>query len=156
MNIKSFALIMLAVASLGIVTKAPAADTPALMPPVKSVYDHYLKIQAQLAQDSLKGVDEHADAIAKAVQGDTMKMLPSSVADQADKLAKAKDLPAAREAFKPLSNSLIKYLADHKTPKGQYYKVYCPMADANWLQAEKKIQNPYLGKAMLDCGEIKE
>jgi hypothetical protein len=30
------------------------------------------------------------------------------------------------------------------------------MADATWLQADKKIQNPYLGKAMPDCGEIKE
>jgi hypothetical protein len=69
-----------------------------------------IKIQSQLAQDSLKGMDEHAHAIVKAVRGGTVKMLPSSVADQADKLAKAKDLPAAREAFKPLSISLI---SDH-------------------------------------------
>jgi hypothetical protein len=155
-NIRSLALIFLAATSLGIVANAPAEEVPGLMPPVKSVYDHYLEIQAELAHDSLKGVDEHANSIAKAVQGDAMKMLPSNVADQANKLAKARDLAAAREAFKPLSNSLIKYLSDHKVPHGVYYKVYCPMAGANWLQADKKIQNPYLGKAMLDCGEIKE
>jgi len=39
----------------------------ALMEPVKTVYDNYLKIQAELAKDSIKGVDEHANAIAKAV-----------------------------------------------------------------------------------------
>jgi hypothetical protein len=156
MKIRSLALILVAAASLGIVAKAVASDSAALMPAVKSVYEHYFKIQAQLAQDSLKGVDEHAGAIAKAVQGDTTKMLPSSVAGQADKLAKAKDLGAAREAFQPLSDSLIKYLADHKVPKGTYHKVFCSMVNANWLQADTKIQNPYLGKSMPDCGEIKE
>jgi hypothetical protein len=128
----------------------------ALMEPVKSVYDNYLKIQAELAKDSIKGVDEHANAIAKAVKGDEMKMLPADVATQAEALAKAKDLKAAREAFKPLSTSLIKYLADNKVPKGTYYEAYCPMVKASWLQPDKSVKNPYMGKSMLTCGTIKE
>lgn len=130
-------------------------DQPALMEPVKSVLDHYLKIQTELTKDSIKGVDEHAAAIAKAVAGDEMKMLPADVAKQADALAKAKDLKAAREAFKPLSNSLIKYLADHKAGKGTYREAYCPMVKASWLQTDKEIRNPYMGKEMLTCGEFK-
>lgn len=130
-------------------------DEPALMEPVKSVYDSYLKIQTELVKDSLKGVTENATAIAKAVRGDTMKMLPSDVATQADALAQAKDLKSAREAFKPLSTSLIKYLADNKAGKGVYHEVYCPMAKANWLQSGKDIKNPYLGKEMPNCGELK-
>ena len=133
---------------------ARAADNPALMQPVKSVYDNYLKIQTALAGDSLSGVAENAGAITKAVQGDSMKMLPASVATEANAVAQAKDLKAARAAFKPLSDSLIKYLADHKA-KDAYVQVYCPMADANWLQADKKVNNPYLGKEMPTCGEIK-
>src|SRR5437899_7303324 len=86
-------------------------DDPALMEPVKSVLDHYLMIQTELAKDSIKGLDEHANAIAKAVAGDEMKMLSPDVAKQAGALAKAKDLKTARETFKPLSKSLIKYLA---------------------------------------------
>src|SRR5213593_2868743 len=78
----------------------------ALMEPVKSVLDHYLKIQAELAKDSLKGVDEHANAIAKAVKEDSTKLLSSEVAKQAEALGKAKDLKSAREADKPLSASL--------------------------------------------------
>jgi len=124
-----------------------------LMEPVKSVYDHYLAIQKELAKDSIKGVDEHA--IAKAVKGDDMKMLSPDVAKQAEALAKAKDLKAAREADKPLSASLIKYLAGNKAGKGVYHEAYCPMAKASWLQTEKSIKNPYMGKAMLGCGELK-
>ena len=131
------------------------ADEPALMEPVKSVLDHYLMIQTELAKDSVKGVDEHANAIAKAVNGDDMKMLSPVVAKQAETLAKAKDLKAARAAFKPLSASLVKYLADNKAGKGTYHEVYCPMAKASWLQEGTDIKNPYMGKEMLTCGSLK-
>jgi len=127
----------------------------ALMEPVKSVLDHYLKIQGELAKDSIKGVDEHAAAIAKAVKGDDMKMLSLEVAKQADTLAQAKDLKAARTAFKPLSGSLVKYLADNKAGKGTYHEAYCSMVKASWLQTGKTIKNPYMGKEMLSCGELK-
>lgn len=132
-----------------------AADIPALMQPVKSVYDHYLKIQTSLAKDSLKGVHEEADVIAKAVEADSMKMLPTEVASEAGKLGAAKDLKDARVAFKSLSESLIKYLADHKA-RGAYVEVYCPMAKAGWLQADKNVKNPYMGNAMSSCGVIKD
>jgi len=129
-----------------------AADNSTLTGPVKSVYDHYLKIQADLANDSLTGVAENANAITKAVQGDA-KMLPAEVGTQAEALAKARDLNAARTAFKPLSDGLIKYLADHKA-QSAYVEVYCPMARASWLQADRNVNNPYFGSAMSGCGQI--
>jgi hypothetical protein len=131
------------------------ADDSALMEPVKSVLDHYLTIQTNLVKDSIQGLEEHANAIAKAVKGDDMKMLSPDVAKQAETLAQTKDLKAAREAFKPLSASLIKYLADNKAGKGTYHKAYCPMVKASWLQTGKEIKNPYEGKEMPDCGELK-
>ena len=132
-----------------------AADNAALTQPVKSVLDHYLMIQAALATDSLKGVDENASAIAKAVRSDDRKMLSPDVAAQAEALAKATDLEAARAAFKPLSNSLIKYLADNKAGVGTYHEAYCPMAQASWLQTERDIKNPYMGSAMSSCGQFR-
>ena len=126
----------------------------ALMEPVKSVYDHYLAIQADLANNSLTGVTDNANAIAKAVQGDSMKMLPEGTATEAETLAKASDLETARTAFKSLSDTLIKYLADHQS-KDAYVQVYCPMARASWLQSDKNVKNPYMGKSMSECGEIK-
>jgi hypothetical protein len=155
MKLCSLALTLAAAAALLGNTAAGAADEPALMEPVKSVLHHYLTIQTNLASDTLKGLDEQAKAIAAAVKGDAMKMLSPDVARQAETLAQAKDLKGAREAFKPLSASLIKYLADKKAGKGVYHEVYCPMANASWLQMGKDIRNPYYGKEMLDCGEIK-
>jgi hypothetical protein len=114
-----------------------------------------LKVQAELAKDSIKDVADNANAIAKAVRGDEMKMLSPDVAKQAEKLAQASDLKTAREAFKPLSKSLIKYLADNKAGKSTYREAYCPMVKAGWLQTGKEIKNPYMGKEMLSCGEFK-
>jgi hypothetical protein len=135
--------------------KANSSVKPVFMEPVQSVYDGYFKAQGALAQDSLEGVSATASAMAKAIQGDSMKMLPPKVARQAEALAKAKTLAAARDALKPLSDSLIQYWKDQKPPATAYYVAYCPMAKASWLQTDKTIMNPYMGKAMIHCGEIK-
>ena len=150
-----FVALAVAAAPLTAISADDKKADEALMGPVKMVLDQYLMIQDELAKDSIKGVDEHAGAISKTVKGDDMKMLSPDVAKQADTLAKAKDLKAAREAFKPLSASLVKYLADNKAGQGTYHEAYCPMAKANWLQTGKAIKNPYMGKAMLGCGELK-
>ena len=155
MNLKTVTTILAAAVGLLFITTVRAADNAALMEPVKSVLDHYLMIQTELTKDSIKGLDEHANAIAKAVKGDSMKMLSPDVAKQAEALAKAKDIKAAREAFKPLSASLVKYLTDNKAGKGTYHEAYCPMVKASWLQTEKNITNPYMGKGMLTCGVLK-
>jgi Protein of unknown function (DUF3347) len=155
MKTKTLVLSLLAMTGVFLNTPLHAGDSPALMEPVKSVLDHYLSIQVELTKDSVKGVEEHANAIAKAVRGDEMKMLSPDVAKQAETLAKAKDLKATREAFKPLSASLVKYLADNKAGKGTYHEAYCPMAKASWLQTEKEVRNPYYGKEMLTCGTLK-
>ncbi len=122
--------------------------------PVQSVYDNYMKVQGVLANDSLEGVSATASAMAKAVRGDSMKMLPPKVAEQAEALAKAQNLANARAAFKGLSESLISYLKTQKLPAGSYYVAYCPMAKASWLQTDKTIINPYMGKSMVHCGQI--
>jgi hypothetical protein len=148
-------LTLLAASALLCATTLRAADDPALMGPVKSVLDHYLRVQDALTRDTTKGIEEDANIIANLVRGDDMKMLSSDIASQADALAKAKDLKAAREAFKPLSKSLIQYMTEKKAGTGVYHEVYCPMAKASWLQKGTDVRNPYYGKEMLTCGELK-
>jgi|ERR1035437_306792 Cu(I)/Ag(I) efflux system membrane fusion protein len=126
-----------------------------LAQPVQAVFDNYIKLQGSLAQDSLEGVSSTATAMVKAIRGDSMKMLSQKVAAQAEALAQAKDLETARAAFKPLSESLIQYLKDQKVPSGTYHEAYCPMAKASWLQTDTTIINPYMGKSMVHCGQIK-
>ena len=141
--------------------QAPAVNSQAspspkvFMEPVQSVYDNYITVKDALAQDSLKEITTAGTAMAKAIHGDSMKMLSPKVAQQAEALAKAKDLETARDAFKSLSDSLISYLKDQKVPAGAYYIAYCPMAKASWLQTSKTILNPYMGTSMVHCGQIK-
>lgn len=127
---------------------------PALPKPVQTAFENYIKIQTALAQDSMQGVSANAAAIAKSVQSDSTKALPADVAQQAETLAKASDIKAAREAFKPLSDSLIKYLGANKTHRGHYVQVFCSMANGRWLQTGTVVSNPYYGKSMARCGKI--
>jgi Cu(I)/Ag(I) efflux system membrane fusion protein len=136
------------------VPQSPASRA-VFMPPVQSVYDGYIQVQRALAEDSLEGISGTAVAMVKAIQGDSAKMLPAKLGQEVEALSKAKDLEAARAAFKPLSASLIQYLKDQKGPSGTYHEVYCPMAKASWLQTAKTIMNPYMGKEMIHCGEFK-
>ena len=133
----------------------PKEQTGALTQPVKSVFDNYLKIESALANESTVGIGFNASTIASAVRGDSMKTLPLTVAKQAEILAGTRNLSSAREAFKPLSKSLIQYLADHNIT-GAYVEVYCPMVKASWIQKDKKINNPYMGGSMHSCGTIKQ
>ena len=142
-------------AGQGAATSQSAAPKAVLAQPVQAVFDSYITVQGALAQDSLKGVSTAATAMAKAIQADSKKALSPKVAQQTQALANAKDLATARDAFKSLSDSLIQYLKDQKVAAGSYYVAYCPMAKASWLQTDKTIMNPYMGKGMLHCGQIK-
>src|SRR5438093_11628410 len=82
-------------------------------------------------------------------------MFPLKVAKQAEILAGTRNLSSAREAFKPLSKSLIQYLADHNITS-PYVEVYCPMVKASWLQMGQTINNPYMAGSMRCCGTIKQ
>ena len=132
----------------------PAAAANKLPQPAAAVFDHYTHIQTALANDSLQGVAESAQAIAKTVQGDAANAFQATVAEQAHTLAKAADLPAAREAFKSLSQSLIEYRSKNSQVAGRYRQVHCSMANADWLQTDSIVNNPYLGKAMAHCGQF--
>lgn len=154
-TVRWFIALALLAAPLAACAAEESKSEGAVSEPVKSIFDHYLAIQRELAKDSLKGVADHSSALATAVRGDPEKKLPLEVAKQAEALSKAKDLKATREAFKPLSASLVKYLADHPAGKGVYREAYCPMAKASWLQTEKEVRNPFYGKSMLDCGTFK-
>lgn len=133
-----------------------AAPIPAKLEGTAKIgFASYLTIQAALADGSLEKVGASAESLAKAIRGDGGKTFPTDIADQADRLAGAKDLGAVRKAFQPLSHSLVRQVKAGKVPPGTIVEVYCPMAKANWLQADKIVRNPYFGRTMLDCGQVK-
>ena len=122
--------------------------------PVATVFDHYSHIQTALASDSLAGVADNAQAIAQAVKSDTANTFQANIAEKAGALSQAADLAAARSSFKSLSQSLIEYSAKNPPVAGIYHHVHCSMADADWLQTDAVVNNPYLGKSMAHCGQF--
>lgn len=141
------------------------ADTAAFDAQMKPVAEWYLAIQAQLAGDAMTDVTKNAQAIKlaaakldpKTVTGahaGHFAKLPAKIGAAAAALEGAKDLKAAREAFKALSRPVVMWASMSK-PEGLSV-MYCSMAKGSWLQSDTAVRNPYYGKSMLACGEIIE
>lgn len=129
-------------------------QTP-LPEPAQTVFENYLKIATNLAQDSTQDVSENATKLMEAVQKDASRTFPAEVASAAEQVAKAKELKVARQSFKGLSESLIKHLQAQKEHAARFERVFCPMANAKWLQkVGTPVNNPYFGKSMARCGQI--
>src|SRR6266446_10392641 len=67
-------------------------------------------------------------------------------------LSKSKSLDDARAAFGKLSDKAVKLAAG----QSGYYVAHCPMKNKDWVQTSTTISNPYGGKEMISCGEIKK
>jgi Cu(I)/Ag(I) efflux system membrane fusion protein len=69
-------------------------------------------------------------------------------------------LEQQRVIFETISDNLYELVAAMKPAGVATYKQYCPMAfndkGAYWLSDTSLIQNPYFGKKMLKCGEVRE
>jgi Cu(I)/Ag(I) efflux system membrane fusion protein len=130
---------------------------------MRPVLAGYLVVQETLAADSLERVEETATAIADAAakldaaditgeHTEHYRSLPATIASASYELAKASTIEAARDAFKGLSRPMAIW-ATMSAPAG-IDVVFCPMANANWLQTAGDIKNPYYGSGMLACGEV--
>lgn len=119
------------------------------------ILDPYFRIQTQLTEDRMDTVKADTSEIAKAAAG--LGAPAASIAGAAKELSGAADIDAAREAFGKLSTAVIAYAESTKASIGaNTATVYCSMANKSWLQKGNAVKNPYYGKAMLTCGEIKK
>jgi hypothetical protein len=134
-------------------TGDPAAGVTNDLPqPAPLVFSNYFKIASALAEDSLDGVSPSARGISKTVKDDAAAVFPSEVAEQAEALAKGStNLADARDAFQSLSDSLIKFVSKHSPQGPPFYQFHCPMVDADWLQTNSEVHNPYTGGT---CGNL--
>ncbi len=75
------------------------------------------------------------------------------------RIAGTSNMEDQRAAFKPFSAHLIEVYSRFGVPYPVYIQ-YCPMADEDrggyWLSNKKRIENPYFGDLMMECGEVKE
>lgn len=109
----------------------------------------YHQVSDALAKDDLAAAKKAAGDLAEKAAAAKCTTTPQRAAD----LAKADSLDKARQHFKAISEECIKMAAG---VEGQYVFT-CPMAKADWLQGDsKQVANPYMGKKMLTCGELKK
>ena len=124
---------------------------------LNAVYQHYIHLTTALTNSDAAEAKIAANAIeagARELEGG------SSIASAAAKITAASNIDAQRTAYSRLSNDMIALVKKSGVSNGELYVEFCPMAlndkGANWISASKEIRNPYFGKKMLDCGEVKE
>jgi hypothetical protein len=149
-----FAVIGLAAcAPMGGATPESGGPMPA------SIIDPYLAIQEALAYDSPDQVKANAGAIATAATSlgaAAMRIDTSAIQLAASVDAEQPDLKVVRERFGVLSEALDTYMTglNLKAPDGVRV-AWCPMVKKPWLQRGETIANPYYGKEMPTCGNLR-
>jgi hypothetical protein len=149
----------------------PASSVPATESSISGIMDGYLHLKNALASDDAKAAATAGNEILTALQSVDMskmdeakhKVYMSVMDDVKENAEHIKDnagkIDHQREHFEMLSKDvydLVKVFGAGKT----IYKDFCPMAfdqkGAFWLSEIKDIKNPYFGKEMPECGEVKE
>ena len=73
---------------------------------------------------------------------------------------KGSPIEAQRSHFSAISEAMTKVLHITKLQHAGVYEQHCPMAfegkGGNWLSNEAEIKNPYYGKRMLECGDVRD
>ena len=128
-------LSMLALGALTWIATASASFAADLSPADKQFLAGDEKISAALVADDLSSAKKAATVLGE-VGSD---------------LAKSHSLEEARTAFSKLCDTAKKLTEG----KPGYYVVHCSMVNKDWVQTSKKVANPYGGKAMAECGEVK-
>jgi len=138
---------------------------------LSAVFTEFFKLQSALADDDTKAAQSAGAAVSKALEGVDMKLLKNDahmawmndvapIKDGSAKIAAETDLTAQRKIFEGLSKTMAKaamaYAISFEEPA---VLMNCSMAfegkGADWLQLGETVRNPYFGKSMLGCGDVK-
>lgn len=138
---------------------------------LQPVYVDYLKFKDFLAADNV----EDAKKVAVSMQDNLAKInmsiftgeshtvwmkFSSNLKNILQHVPHLSNIEEVREKFLQVSITMIEMTNTFNPFDKTLYIQYCPMADndkgADWLSLEKEIKNPYFGKSMLKCGEVKK
>jgi|SRR5665647_420686 len=138
---------------------------------MQEMVSQYLQMKNALANDNGKDAASAGNAFVESMgKMEKTSLTPdkkkiwNDLSDDAKEMAEhigknAGDIEHQREHFDMLSKDMYDMVKAFGS--GQIlYNDYCPMYDdkkgATWLSETKEIKNPYLGKKMPTCGEVKE
>lgn len=138
------------------------------------VVSDYIILKDALVKDDFNHAQKQAGKVKKSLTKVDMLLLKGdahnewmrflkSINKSIEIISNTDDIKNQRKAFLNLSKNLsqsIKTFGINTKGEKTVYLEFCPMADDNnggfWLSYDKKIKNPYFGKAMLTCGKVIE
>ncbi len=135
------------------------------------VFDAYVSLKDAFISSDPQKVKSEADATSLSVSKVDMKLLTGAahndwmtfvapMESSLKEIAGSSDIEVQRKEFSVLSDNLYKSIKAFGLGGKQAFYDYCPMAFENegayWLSDNDKIQNPYFGDQMLNCGEVRE
>lgn len=130
----------------------------------------YLDLQHHLASDNLEESRADTTALARLAESVTAGLeetgseqgsdLAGQLSRDIQHLQAAENLDRIRAGFYPLSKTLTRIIETFGSGKTKpLFVQFCPMAFGNkgatWLADSEKINNPYFGAMMLNCGEVR-
>jgi Protein of unknown function (DUF3347). len=147
------------------------SDVPKNTGTINDVITHYLHLKNALTNDN----GSEGAAAAKEINEALTKVGESSLTPEQKRIyddlkddikehsehigANGSDIKHQREHFDLLSKDIID-LVKATGSSQTLYRDFCPMYNdkkgASWLSETKEIKNPYYGKEMPKCGEVKE
>lgn len=147
------------------------AGTGKLMTVVTDYYalkDAFVATDAAKADEAAKKLNVSVDSMSAFLKSDsahgpamqpyldTMKMFSANLSDA----KKDDNIDKKRASFEKLGDAMFAVLKNAGLKNAHVYRQFCPMAfndkGAYWLSNEEEIKNPYFGKKMLECGEIRD
>jgi hypothetical protein len=124
---------------------------------LNDVYISYLALKDALVATKFDEAKSAAEALSKSLINTNVM---GSILASTYTIAKAKDIATQRKEFTNLSNDMITLFKKSTLSSGTIFVQHCPMANegegGDWLASEKKIQNPYYGSEMMECGAVIE
>lgn len=124
---------------------------------LKNIYASYTSLKDALVATKANEAKSAASSLATALKGFEGC---ESAANIANKISSTTDIKTQRASFSALNVELIPVFKHTALTAGTIYVQHCPMANngdgADWLSSAKKIQNPYYGDEMMECGRVAE
>jgi Cu(I)/Ag(I) efflux system membrane fusion protein len=131
----------------------------------------YFAVHQALSSDNLSGAQKSAGDLQIKLALVDMNLLKGNahmvwmnlektIKESSQKLARAKDIEAARVQLQVLTEPVATAIKLFGSRKTTVYRFHCPMAFDNkgayWLQNSSETRNPYFGAAMLTCKDSVE
>lgn len=140
-----------------VVDSSQTANVQLSDPEVASIYKAYIDLKNNLVATDYTAAQASARTLTAALKE---KQGCENTAVVAEKISSAKDIAGQRKEFTFLSADVIAMFKHSDLTSGVIYVQHCPMANngegGDWLSSNEKIQNPYYGDEMMECGAVVE